>query len=70
MTVALDDLLTTSQVAHRVQRTPQRVKQLALAGRLPFISSPHGRLFDPAAVDRYLAERRPARIGADGPKAA
>jgi hypothetical protein len=61
MSTTLNEMLTTSQAATLLGRTPQRVIQLARAGRLAFIETPHGRLFDPASVAALAAERHRER---------
>ncbi len=73
MTVALDRQLTTIQVAHRLGVSPQRVLQIA--DRLPHVRTPHGRLFDPAGVEAFAAQRAErdlagASAGPDRPEAA
>jgi len=50
-------LLTRSQVACRLGVSSEYVRSLALAGRLPFLDTPLGRLFDPAAVEAFAVTR-------------
>ena len=56
--IATQDFLTPSQAARELGLTPQRVVQLADAGRLDCVRSPLGRLFDRRDVARLVAERR------------
>ena len=52
------DLLTTSEVAKRLNRSPDRVRQLARMGRLvPAVITSHGQLFTEAEVERLKRER-------------
>jgi hypothetical protein len=37
--------------------SPERVRQLARAGTLPATATPYGRVFDPATVGAYIADR-------------
>lgn len=52
--------MTGSQVARRLGVTPQRVIQLANAGRIEHVRTPHGRLYDPVDVERFARERESA----------
>lgn len=49
--------LTTSQAARIVGLGEVRMRQLAEQGRVEFITTAHGRLFNPADVERLRAER-------------
>lgn len=57
-----DALLTTPQVAQRLGVSPRTVHRLVAADRLPVaqrLDGPNGAfLYDPAAVDEYLAASR------------
>jgi excisionase family DNA binding protein len=50
-------LLTASQVARLLGISVERVRQLARTGRLESTSTPLGRLYDPAVVERLRTER-------------
>ncbi len=50
-------LITRSQVARLLGLSPERVRQLTLAGRLSCRRTPLGRLYDPAEVARFAATR-------------
>ena len=52
------EYLTPSQAGRRVGLSPQRITQLAKAGRLAFVQTPYGRLIDAAAVEALAAERQ------------
>ena len=66
MTTTLERCLTTTQVANRLGLSPQRIVQLA--DQLPHVRTPHGRLFDPAGVEAFAAQRR-QQSGAAAPRA-
>ena len=59
--ISVVDGLTTTQVARRLGVSPQRVIQLVRAGHLPHVMTAHGRLYDPAAVERLAAQRQVER---------
>jgi excisionase family DNA binding protein len=63
MTV-LDGFRTTVQVARRLDVSEQKVRQWAADGRLPCLATPHGRLFDPAVVERFAVERAAKQLKA------
>ncbi len=50
--------LTRGQVATRLAISPERVRQLTLAGRLPCTLTPLGRLYREADVQSLAEERR------------
>jgi len=51
-------LLTSSQVARRLELSAERVRQLARQGRLPAAQeTPLGRLWDAEAVERFAVTR-------------
>lgn len=52
--------LSVTQAARVLALSPDRVRQLADAGRLPCRRTPLGRLFDVADVDRLARERATA----------
>ena len=54
---ALSGALSTAQAARRLKVSEAWVRRLVVAGRLPAVSTPLGRLIDPDAVDE-LARRR------------
>jgi hypothetical protein len=54
--------LSTLDVARQLDLSPERVRQLARAGRIPFTPTAIGRLYDPEAV-RALAEARRQLVG-------
>ena len=64
----LSEWLAQSQAGKRLGVTPQRIVQLARAGRLARLETPLGRLLDPADLERFIRERR--RRDPDGPAAA
>jgi excisionase family DNA binding protein len=51
------DVLTTSQVARRLDISRQHTIRLASAGRIACIRTPLGRLFPVAEVERVAFER-------------
>jgi hypothetical protein len=54
----LDEELTGTQVALELGLTRERVRQLAVAGRIPhFISTIHGRVYTRRGVEQFKAER-------------
>ena len=60
------DGLRTAEVARRLEISEQRVRQLATGGQLPYVATPYGRVFDPAAVQRLASERAARRAGSSG----
>jgi len=56
-TSSFSSWLTASAAARRLSVSSERVRQLVRAGRLTFVSTPLGRLIDPASVDAYAAAR-------------
>ena len=46
-----------SEAARRLELSAQRVRALADEGRLAYVMSPLGRLFDPAEVERFRHTR-------------
>lgn len=63
MAVAADgtSLLTSSEAAVRLGVSTRRVRQLAQTGALlPAMSTPIGRLFDEAEIERLATERAEA----------
>lgn len=67
MTIAtLEDAgawLTPAETARALDLTPQRIAQLARAGRLDGISTPLGRLFRAEAIRELARERAQRRKG-------
>ena len=62
MVTALNDhWLSPTQAAHRLNISPQRVRQLLDAGQLAHVVTPLGRLVDAADVARLAAERAARR---------
>ncbi len=59
-----DARLTRSQVAQRLGISPERVRQLTKAGRLPCEVTPLGRLYREGDVERLSAERARSRATA------
>jgi excisionase family DNA binding protein len=57
--------LTGGEVARRAGISPERVRQLADRGRIPYVRSRFGRLFSPQAVDAFLQSRRVPSVGSD-----
>lgn len=55
------NLLSTSQVARRIDKSASWVRLLAASGTLRGTKTPIGMLFDAADVDAYLAERAKQR---------
>ena len=55
--------LTPSQAARELGVTPARVRQLLTAGRLPYDTTPLGRLIPAASVVELASERRARRLG-------
>jgi excisionase family DNA binding protein len=64
MATDIDNRLTPTQVALRLQVSSARVRQLALAGVIPSTMTGLGRLFDSDAVDQYIRERGERRTDA------
>jgi len=62
---AMDELLSSGEVARRLGISAERVRQFAQAGRLPYVRTPLGRLYRSADVERLLAERM-GRKGTEG----
>ena len=64
-----DEYLSPAQAARRLRLTPQRVVQLANAGRLPAVRTALGRLIPAAGIDEYARSRdgHQARAGAGDP---
>jgi hypothetical protein len=54
-------MLTTSQVGRRLGLTDQSVRAYMRSGRLRYLPTPHGALFDPTDVEQLRRERE-ARI--------
>ncbi|MCS7256457.1 MAG: helix-turn-helix domain-containing protein [Thermomicrobium sp.] len=54
----LRDFLTTAQVARRLGVSQELVRVWARQGRLPYVPTPHGRLYPAAEVERLAAERQ------------
>lgn len=52
-------LLTRSQVATRLGLSPERVRQLTVAGRISCRSTPLGRLYEASAIEAFAASRHP-----------
>ena len=50
--------LTRSDVCKRLALSPERVRQLAVSGRLPTLQTPLGRLYDANAVEALALSRR------------
>lgn len=46
-------LLTKAEVAARYRRTKRTIDNWAKSG-LPYVQTPGGRLYDPAAIDHWL----------------
>ena len=53
-------LYTPSEAAQRLGVTPERVRQLLRAGRIPHVQTPLGRLIDANALDA-IAQARAAQ---------
>lgn len=54
----LEDWLSTSQTARTLGLSQQRILQMAEAGQLGYVvTTVHGRLFDPAAVESMARSR-------------
>lgn len=49
--------LSRSQVAHRLGVSPEYVRTLALSGRITYIETPIGRLYDAASVEAFALAR-------------
>lgn len=54
--------LSLGQAARRLGVSPQMVDVYCRTGKLTYVTTPLGRLFDPASVER-LAKEREARKG-------
>ena len=53
-----DDILTTSEVAELIERTPALVRYLEDAGKLKAHKTPRGvRIFHRSEVEKFLTER-------------
>ena len=59
MTPELERLLSISEAARRLELSAQRVRALADEGRIHYVMSPLGRLFDPDEVERFRRTRGP-----------
>jgi len=57
----LQDFLTPSQAARRLEVSTQMVNRWMAVGRLPALTTPLGRLLDPADVGRLAEERKRQR---------
>jgi hypothetical protein len=57
MTNALNELLPTTEATHVIGVSAERLRQLAVAGTIPSISTPLGRLYAREALEQYVAER-------------
>ena len=51
------EFLTRGQVATRLGVSPERVRQLAQSGRLRWVETPLGRLYDPESVAAVIRAR-------------
>jgi excisionase family DNA binding protein len=58
--VQTDIRLSVIQVAHRLNLTPERIRQLANAGKIPYERTTLGRLFRPEDVEAFVQERAQA----------
>ncbi len=63
MTANLTGWFSPAQAGQILGITPQRVRQLVRAGRIACITTPLGRLLDPASVHALLAKRRRQQAG-------
>lgn len=71
MSQELASLIPVSEVARRLDLSAQRVRALADEGRIPYVMSPLGRLFDPDEVERFRLTRGPfGRYQAPAPRPA
>ena len=61
MPAAIEQRLTTAQVARAIGLSEQRVRQLALARQLRSEMTPLGGLFDPIDVGRFIASHEAAQ---------
>lgn len=50
------NLLKAAEAAKRLRVGPARIHDLVNQGRLAYIESPHGRLFDPEVLDALRVE--------------
>lgn len=48
-----------SEAARRLKLSAQRLRALAKEGRIGYVDSPLGRLFDPAEIERFRLTRGP-----------
>lgn len=58
------DWLTPTQAAFRLRVSAEAVRQYCNHGRLVMVRTGHGRLIDPASVERLAREREARRKGA------
>jgi hypothetical protein len=64
MNQANSRLMTRSEVSYRLRLSPERIRQLAIAGMLSYQDTPLGRLFDAGSVEAYAVERERRRTEA------
>lgn len=58
--------LTGAQVARQLEVSEGLVRQMAMTGKLPFIATPHGRVYRPEDVERVAQARAQKLVGAAG----
>lgn len=57
-TIEMEEWVSPAQAARILGVTTARVRQLALAGRLPFTQTPMGRIFAREEIERLAASRQ------------
>ena len=62
----LSEALSTAQAARRLGVSEAWVRRLVLAGRLPAVATPLGRLLPKAAVEEFARQRARAADAAGG----
>lgn len=55
------ELLTTGEASRLLGFSPQYLGQLVRSGRIQFVQTPYGRLYDADEVERVRQEREAAR---------
>lgn len=58
---AIESMVGSGEAARRLGVSTQYLGQLAAEGRIAFVATPIGRLFDPVEVERVRQERQSAR---------
>jgi hypothetical protein len=62
-TVQMDEWMTPAEVAHVFGVSTSRIRQLSLAGQLPFEQTPLGRIYPRTEIERIWKERQTKKGG-------